>query len=149
MIQFSSSRAHIPLVTWVALGAGLMYLFDPASGNRRRSLVRGKLTHLARVGRAGAHRTKRDLTNRVHGLGPRVRARIRPEEQLPDEVLAERVRSKMGVIVSHPHAVEVRVDGGEVTLQGQILQREAKVLVRRVKRMAGVRQVLECVDTST
>ena len=143
MLRFTSKRERIPAVTWVALGAGLMYLLDPAKGNRRRAFARDKLIHLAHVGKNGARRAKWDLTNRVHGLSVRLHAKARAEEQVSDEVLVERVRSKMGVFVSNPRAVEVRVDGGVVTLSGPILHREAKALVRRVKRMAGVQQLVD------
>jgi hypothetical protein len=143
MIRFTSKREQTPLVTWVALGAGLMYLLDPAKGNRRRALLRDKIIHLARAGTKGARRARSDLTNRVRGLGVRLHAKSRWEEDVSDEVLVERVRSKMGIFISHPHAVEVRVDEGVVTLSGQILQREAKPFVRRVKHMVGVRRLVD------
>lgn len=143
MLLFTGKRERSPIVTWVAFGAGLMYLLDPAQGGRRRALVRDKVTHVAHVVRSGARRAKWDLTNRAHGLGARLHAKPRTQEPVSDEVLAERVRSKLGVFVSHPRAVEVRVDGGVVTLSGLILQREAKAFARYVKCMAGVRQLVD------
>lgn len=148
MLRFISKRERIPVptwgpvLTWIASGAGLMYLLDPAQGHRRRAFVRDKLIHLAHVSNEGARRTKSDLMNRAHGLGIRMHAKARPEE-VADEVLVDRVRSKMGVFVSHPRSVAVRVDSGVVTLQGPILEREAKAFVRQVKRMAGVRQLVD------
>jgi hypothetical protein len=146
MIRFTSKHERIPVVTWVALGAGLMYLLDPTRGNRRRARIQDKIIHLTRVATRGARRAKCDLTNRVHGLGVQLHAKARSEEDVSDEVLVERVRSKMGVFVSHPHAVEVRADSGVVTLRGPILQREARAFVRRAKRMAGVRQLVDQLD---
>ena len=48
----------------------------------------------------------------------------------------------MGVSVSHPHAVHISVEGGVVTLSGAILKREGRELVREVKHMPGVRELV-------
>ncbi len=36
------------LMSVAGLGAGLMYLFDPDRGKRRRALVRNKITHASK-----------------------------------------------------------------------------------------------------
>jgi hypothetical protein len=146
MPRFKHWDERLPLTSWMTLGAGLMYLLDPDGGKRRRALVRDKLFHLVRVGRLSADRAKRDLANRAHGMRARLEGHSHWSDQVPDEILSERVRSKMGVFVSHPHAVEVHVENGVVTLSGPILRREAPPFVRRVRHMAGVRHVLDRLD---
>jgi hypothetical protein len=146
MPRFKRWDERLPLTSWVALGAGLMYLLDPDGGKRRRALVRDKIFHFARVGRLGADRARRDLANRAHGFRARIETHTHHEEQVLDEILIERVRSKMGVFVSHPHAVEVHVEDGVVILSGPILRREAPEFVRRVRHMAGVREVVDRLD---
>ena len=59
----------------------------------------------------------------------------------PDEIVAARVRAAVARAASHPHAIEVSVDQGRVTLDGPILVREAAGVLRRVSRVAGVRAI--------
>jgi len=55
-----------------------------------------------------------------------------------DEVIAERVRAKMGRLVSHPHAIEVACAQGRVTLSGPVLACEVHRLVAGVESVRGV-----------
>jgi hypothetical protein len=144
MARFRSRGERPPLSKWFTLGAGLMYFLDPDNGKRRRALLRDQLLHLSRVGKEALGRTGRDLANRAHGLSVRLERRTNAE--LPDEILIERVRSKMGVFVSHPHALEIHVENAVVTLSGPILRREAQPFTRRLRRMAGVRAVVDRLD---
>ena len=59
------------------LGAGLMYLFDPEEGRRRRSLARDKAVHSLKKGSRVALRTSRDLGNRTKGLVAEAGSRLR------------------------------------------------------------------------
>jgi hypothetical protein len=67
-------------------------------------------------------------------------------EPVPDEKLVARIRSKMGRYVSHPHAVHVEANNGEVTLSGSILAHEASKFLRCVKGIAGVGNVNNLLD---
>jgi len=63
-----------------------------------------------------------------------------------DEVLVERVRSKMGRIVSHPHAIGVSAYDGRVTLSGPILTKEVNKLIvcaSSIPGVTGVENMLE------
>ncbi len=122
------------------VGATLMYVFDPAGGNRRRARVRDAVVHWAKTAAAGAGVTARDAGNRARGLIAETRARLR-REPVADDVLGERVRAELGRIVSHPRAIDVQVDGGRVTLSGVVLAREADRLRRAVAAVPGVRAV--------
>lgn len=124
----------------MGLGAALMYLYDPNSGRRRRSLVRDQfmgnvhsLQHFVDVG-------VRDLNNRLCGIQAEVTARLN-HEQPSDDVLTERVRAAMGHHVSHPSAIEVSVRDGEVSLSGPILAEEVRHFISAVWNVRGVRQV--------
>ena len=63
----------------------------------------------------------------------------RPPER--DEQLHDRVRSRLGRLVSHPRSVEVRVDAGCVCLRGHVLRKEVDALVEEVQHMPGVAEV--------
>jgi uncharacterized membrane protein len=60
-----------------------------------------------------------------------------------DEVLVERVRAKLGRIVSHPHAIRVTSSDQRVTVSGPILKREARTLIRTAERVRGVCEVID------
>jgi hypothetical protein len=55
------------------VGAGLMALFDPNRGRRRRALLRDKATGAADVVGTAAGKTWRDLRNRAEGVAARGR----------------------------------------------------------------------------
>src|SRR5688572_27349928 len=112
----------------VAMGATAMYLMDPNRGRRRRALARDRLNHATHVVQEGARVTARDLNNRFYGLLATVCNLFR-RGSTNDEVVIRRVRSKLGREVSHPHAVEVAVHDGRVTLSGPILAREVDPLL--------------------
>ena len=101
-----------------AAGAAIAtYYFDPQQGRRRRALVRDK----------------------VYGR----MAHFDEGARVPDEVLRERVRAKLGRVVSHPAAVEVAVSGSIATLSGPVLARERKRLVRAIAAVPGVASVVD------
>jgi hypothetical protein len=56
------------VLTWVGLGAGLMYYLDPDRGRSRRACVRDRITHLLKEIDAAVGVTAHDLANRTHGL---------------------------------------------------------------------------------
>jgi hypothetical protein len=57
----------------LALGAGLMFLMDPAQGRRRRALVRDKAVSAANQTGRYVSRTSRHLSNKAHGLAAEAR----------------------------------------------------------------------------
>jgi osmotically-inducible protein OsmY len=121
----------------IGLGAALMYMLDPDRGARRRALVRDKLVSAAHKTADGLGATTRDLRNRAVGLAAQSRSVLGGAEAT-DEVLRERVRSKMGRVVSHPSSIEVTANGGRVTLRGPILAREVDELLSCVSSVEGV-----------
>jgi uncharacterized membrane protein len=124
-----------------AFGAGLMYLLDPVSGRRRRAFTRDKMTHSAKQADRWIGQTSRDLRNRYEGALAELR-RLRVEEEIPgNDVLADRVRTALGRVISHPRSLEVSADNGWVKLSGPILVSEEKRLLNRVRRIAGVRGI--------
>jgi uncharacterized membrane protein len=123
------------------LGAGLMYLLDPDRGARRRALLRDQATHAGRKLGEGLDATARDVSNRARGKAAELRSRI--ERRSPDDVvLHERVRSAMGRAVSHPGAIEADVFEGRVTLIGAVLEAELDELLKSVRRVRGVTEVI-------
>jgi hypothetical protein len=129
----------------MGLGAGLMYFVDPQRGRRRRALVRDKFAHALSISADAADTTARDLVHRMAGTIARLRGALR-RRATDDVVLCERVRARLGRVVSHPHAIDVKATAGRVMLSGPIVQAEAKKLVRAVERVDGVREVVNALE---
>jgi hypothetical protein len=129
----------------LGLGAGLMYLFDPERGARRRARILGKLSAARRTSSHALGMAARDLNNRTTGVIAELRGAI-SREQVDDEVLVARVASRLGHVVSHPHAVEVSAQDGVVLLEGPILADELDLLLKTVRRVRGVQAVDDQLD---
>ncbi len=82
-------------VTLAGLSAGMMYLFDPEMGRRRRVLLGDKWNHaLNKVGDA-IDVTVRDVENRVNGTICEFQHMFDIGEA-SDDVITARVRTKLG-----------------------------------------------------
>jgi uncharacterized membrane protein len=130
----------LAMIVGAGVGAGLMYFYDPQMGRRRRALTRDQLIHMGHRIDGAVDVTSRDLTNRVVGLWAEMRSSLASEE-VSDAVLAERVRSRLGGLVSHPSALEARAEQGRVTLRGPVLRHELDPLLKGVAAVRGVRDV--------
>ena len=128
---------RLSVLAGLLVGAGAMYFLDPDRGRRRRSTASDRFLHLSRTAGDAAGKTSRDLSNRVQGLVALSRSRLHPEP-VDDLTLVERVRARLGRVVSHPGSIEVGADQGRVTLSGPILSHEADALVRATRAVAGV-----------
>jgi uncharacterized membrane protein len=129
-----------PLLGAAGVGAALMFFLDPARGARRRHMVTDQLVHARhRVGDAlGA--TQRDLRHHAQGAAAVARRSLSGEDA-DDIVIAERVRSALGRLTSHPGAITVTVDQGRATLSGPVLADEAERVIDGVRSVRGVREV--------
>src|SRR5258706_16384638 len=125
------------------LGAGLMYLLDPQAGRRRRTVARDKAKSALKQSGDAVKRVSHHLGNRTKGLVAAAGSRLRRSEDVDDQVLRDRVRSKLGHAISHPSVLEVTVENGRVTLAGPVLALEADRLLDAVRSVPGVRDV-EC-----
>ncbi len=130
-------KRRLNFVSGLGLGVGLTYLFDPDAGHRRRAMARDKGVHLINKMSDAIDATARDLQHRMVGLIARTRSRL-VRKKVTDEVLAARVRSKIGIVVSYPHAIEVRVHDGRVTLTGPVFKDEVDRLLSTVSKIRGV-----------
>ena len=129
------------LASCFGLGAGLMYLFDPDRGNRRRALLRDKLARATTKTGDAIDATARDLRHRARGLAAEA-SHLFAKDDASDDVIVERVRAKMGRVVSHPHSVQVTADQGRVTLSGPILESEVNDLLKCASSVRGVTEVI-------
>lgn len=133
--------ASFGLLGGAALGAGLMWLLDPAVGRRHRARIRDRADHLKHEVGDAVGKSARDVAHRTRGLAAQARARRERWEPVEDAVLLARVRSRLGRAVSHAHAIDVIAKNGEVEISGPVLAGEAFRLLRAVRRTPGVAHV--------
>jgi uncharacterized membrane protein len=112
-------RASLAL-TAALFGAAGMFLLDPTEGRRRRAVLRDRVAH-------GAAR----LTTR----------------EVSDAVLLDRVRTRLGRVVSVPHAVAVSARDGAVTLTGTVSPHEHGRLVLAASLVPGVVDVVDHLES--
>jgi osmotically-inducible protein OsmY len=124
----------------VCAGMVTEYLLDPERGKARRTRMRDRTTHRAHDVNDGLHGLSHDISNRGRGMAMAARYRI-TGRSADDAVLHDRVRAELGRLVSHPHAIQVRVDGRSVTLIGDVLADEEKLARHAIKRIPGVQKV--------
>lgn len=122
-------------------GVGLMYVFDPRSGRRRRALLGGQVNRGLRQSREFARKVRADAENRARGLYRQSRSALH-RETTDDEVLAERARSVLGRVCSHPGALEVTCTDQVIHLSGDILSDEVKRVLHGVRNVRGVKDVV-------
>ena len=128
------------VISGVGLGAALMYIFDPDRGKRRRALLRGKVETAANKVGNTAGKMGRDLRNRASGMVAETKA-IFGSEEVPDDVLVDRVRARLGRLPVHIEAFDVTASDGTVTLRGQILADELARVLRAARFVRGVKSV--------
>lgn len=126
------------MATVFAAGLATMYYLDPQTGRRRRLLARDKSAAVGHdVREAARARTKRAL-DRARGAAARSRAQV-ANEFVDDDILRDRVRSRLGHLVDAPIDVEVR--DGSVVLSGNLTARGFDELIATISTMPGVQNV--------
>jgi hypothetical protein len=140
---------HIDILAGMGFGAGLMFLLDPQQGRRRRATMRDQASRLYHDVEDLVKDAACDISHRARGFVAEIRAYASPQN-IDDDVLIERIRSRLGRVVSHPRAIEVRARQGKVSLAGHIPQEEVSQLLACARSVPGVHQVenrLEVHDT--
>ena len=133
-------NALLKSLSLVAAGAAVMYYMDPAEGRRRRAVVKDKGASAGRTLKSSARSTGRYASDRMHGAVAGMQAGM-DDAPVSDEILHERIRSKLGRQVERPGDVEVEVNDGHVVLSGSATPEEMDSLARTVAGMPGVNDV--------
>jgi hypothetical protein len=131
-------------IAGIGVGATAMYFLEPSAG-RRRAMLRDKSVWAVKKGARFSARGSRDLANRTKGAVLEIAGRV-SERRPSDEVLGERVRSRLGRIVSNPGAIEAVSSEGRITLRGTVLKAELDRLLRGVAGVRGVHSVTNELD---
>jgi hypothetical protein len=118
-------RQLLGILAGAALGASAMYFLDPVAGAERRARLRGA------AGRSDAWPPK---------------GRHRYDTLHDDAQLRDRLRQRMGRLVSFPGAIHVQVDNHVVRLSGDVLGKELDGLLSQVRDMPGVHRIINALS---
>ena len=136
---------NMAVLAGAGLGAGVMYLFDPGRGKRRRALIRDQIGHLTRQTSDVADTTVRDLGHHAQGAMAEVRSHL-THDHPTDEVLVARVRTRLGRVSRHAGALEVTARSGHVRVRGLIPADEEKRVRAMIRSVRGVKEVEDHLD---
>jgi hypothetical protein len=135
------TAAILATIAGVSAGGAVMFFTDPDRGRRRRRMVRDRATSVWKDTADVVGKRSRDIANRARGVAASARSTVEREAKPPDNKLADRVRSRIGHMISHPGAIEVSARDGVVILSGSILADEVKDLIRGASDVRGVHHV--------
>jgi len=129
----------------VALGAGLMYLFDSDRGIGRRARLRDQASRRLRnlVAIAGGNFGRLEEAFAAPSRQPHAGAPLSvvPSQPVPDWVLAERARLEIWRAVAHPESVQVTARNGRLTLWGPVRTGEPETLRGKLEKLPGLRRL--------
>lgn len=131
-------RSFMSLIGAAGAGIAGMYYLDPQHGTRRRARARDALRRAFGNERDLLGKAAKDLRNRAAGLAAKTG---NSHEPVTDRQLEQRIRSRLGRLVSHPGSVEVTVRAGRVTLAGPVMEDEKPRLLQVVQMMEGVTEI--------
>lgn len=144
-MQVKHSKSPFLPLAWFVGGATLgfltSYFFDPARGKRRRIQVKDQLAAKGRNIIEGAEKVGQNIRNKAYGAYVEYKQHQHPQE-VSDEKLNQKIRSEFGRKIKHAKAIKTSVTNGIVTLSGPILADEVKTLIKSIKKVIGVRAVV-------
>jgi hypothetical protein len=122
-------------------GAAAMYYLDPTTGRRRRALVRDRAVGASNDAGHYALAQGRRAADHLKGAAARGRSLFGRSRPISDGKLHDRIRARLGRVVTYPRAIEVEVEQGCVCLRGHVLVNEIGALLGEVASVAGVERV--------
>jgi hypothetical protein len=131
---------------FAALGAALVYFFDPENGKRRRKVTADRLGGFLRRQR----RKSGGLTQRAHALKQKAsHLREEPKPQPDDVTLARKVESEIFRDAEVPKGkINVNAEDGRVVLRGEVDSPELiEELVGKAGKVQGVQDVESLLHT--
>jgi osmotically-inducible protein OsmY len=128
---------------FAAIGAALVYFFDPQQGARRRNMLRDRVLAFFRRRGRQAQRMGRAASAEVYGAKQKATHLREEPKEFDDQTLKAKVESEVFRPADAPKGdVDVNVEDGVVYLRGQVERQEmVEDLERRVRSVQGVERV--------
>ena len=121
---------------YAALGAVVMYLFDPRDGKRRRAVARDRTAGTFRDLRRRADKRARYMEGKAQGVVHGLHGE-EPKPYQNDATLKHKIESE--VLRNYEGAINVNVDDGVAVLRGQLRRPdEINKLEEDVSRVQGI-----------
>jgi osmotically-inducible protein OsmY len=129
-----------------AIGAALVYFFDPQQGARRRNMLRDRTLAFFR---RGGRRAARRVGAKAYGLKQKATHMREEPKTFDDQTLKAKIESEVFRPADAPKgAVNVNVENGVVYLRGEVQQPEiVEELEQRVRSIQGVERVENLLHT--
>ena len=126
-----------------AVGAGLMFFFDPHSGNRRRAMLRDRTAGFFRRGWRRTARAGRAVSAEAYGVSQKVQHLQEEPKVLDDATLARKVETEIFRSEDAPKGtVNVNAENGVVYLRGEVERPDLlEELEQKVRSIQGVKEV--------
>jgi hypothetical protein len=134
-------HSMVDAIIAATVGGVAMYVFDPQTGRRRRSMLRDQFFGRGHDVERFLRRRVRWTGDRLYGAAAQARAALDGGEPASDRRIADRVRAAMGRVVSAPGAIDVNVAAGNVLLTGHVMAGERDRLLAAVADVQGVERV--------
>ena len=131
------------LLRLAAIGAALMYFFDPQDGARRRNMARDRVLAFFRGRAKAAAGAAQTVAREASDAKKKVEHRKEEPKDFDDNTLANKVRSEIFRPEDTPKGdVNVNVEDGVVYLRGEVEKQELiEDLVDRARSVQGVQGV--------
>jgi osmotically-inducible protein OsmY len=132
-----------------ALGAGLMYFFDPQQGRRRRAVARDRTAGFFRHTAKRSERVSRAVSAEAYGITQKVKHLREEEKELDDVTLTRKVETEIFRAADAPKGdVDVNVVNGIVYLRGELKRPETiRDLEEKARKVSGVKGVENLLHT--
>ncbi len=127
-----------------AFGAAVMFFFDPASGRRRRALLRDRSVRTARRRALSVARSGRAVSAEVYGVAKKAtHLREEPKGDLDDNTLRAKVETELFRDPDVPKGhINVNAQNGVIQLRGEVERPEMiRELVEKARKVQGVQDV--------
>jgi osmotically-inducible protein OsmY len=135
---------------FAALGAALVYFFDPQNGRRRRAQARERIPAFFRGKARHAERLGRTAQSQAYGVTQKVKHRKEEDKPQPDDAtLAHKVETEIFRDAEVPKGqINVNAENGVVVLRGEVEQSELiRDLEQKTRKVQGVREVENLLHT--
>jgi len=123
-----------------AMGARLMYLFDPDRGRSRRAKLRdrvaGGIHFLQREANKQARNVGHQVIGRLHEIRSSIHERATP---IDEDILLDRVRAQLGRDVMRMRRLDLSMQDGCVVIAGPVMPGEAEKIRKKLRKIRGVR----------
>src|SRR5262245_18812558 len=138
------------LLTYVGLGAGLVYFFDPQQGRRRRAMAGDRIGAFFRKQTRQGEQLAGSATGQAQALKQKAtHLQEEPKPQPDDVTLAQKVETEIFRDADVPKGqINVNAENGKVYLRGEVAQPALiSDLEERARKVQGVHEVENLLHT--